>query len=654
MKKKVFIKLAVIVLIVVVAAICVDNMRICYREAKIVAENPAQADARVALKSLLSKPLLARHVIKRLLASESVDFSLEFRRRLYRELHRKYLDSYKDIILSDIREKLVTNRDLFSDGTLIASFPAAEDEEYQNSLAKWLSTADEHETATFYWTIEESPILKVTSADLKLQAQIKLEELLKMYSEDPEEISDYTMLNVGFFLEKMAKPELQFKDSIILCNYIEKINNCAKSIHKNTLEIINSIDVLIYMYSQCSDSLLRAEISSQLVEKNKIVALDHYKTIERSLTSVDRKTYLCNLAISGLDLKNFSLDDSFRGAVPRLVMYHIHDVAELPSFREYSSITGKDYFEIGKRFPLGVSMSEVQIKRLKRFCEEYKWHPGADDAYYRLASCAVQDRDWESSYDFIFQGLSRPDTDAHPYLKILMVYTLAVSGELSMQSDVELVLFDTLDNKNPVNHLVECNKMAFVLPKIVVKKDVVLATKILKYLQKNHRVGQEEWGMTLLAWESINTRTDEGWLHFYSELVSMSDNPTKLFNFIREDLKNNFYSCKLVDSWNGRTLVGNDTVDLTRKILVENSLIYQLFLNRSSYNSTELRKFYPILMHWLSYLCQEEFSNRMAEDVSVTVHEREVARWLVEAVKKQEWENCAEEDLDFLITLINS
>jgi len=654
MKSRGLVFLLTAVVIVITLAVLADRTRTTYQHGKVIARNPATPGAKDALETVLREPVVGKILVKKLLERRFPDFALEFRRRLYRQAFRGHIDAYRGVLLDDF-EKLVHGKSpILDDGTLIASFPDPSSTRYQDTLAAWTSRANEDQLASFYWALKESPVGTVTSADLRKESQRLAGKLIRDFRSNPDTDTDL-LVNTGFRLERMARPGLKTGDSEVLKTMSEALNNNWRSRNDEHLSAIDDAEAGVFLYQQCRDPIVRSWICARLVDAAPEVAARNYDAIKKTLSPIDDKAYLCHLAGTKVQIPGFKTDDAFRGSAPRIVTFNIYNIVDEPSFQIYATATGKAYFEEGKMLPLGRRLKESQVRGLTDFVTEFPWHPGADDAYFRLADSYFGARQTGQARLSVFKGLSSTDTDAHPYLKLLLVESLVAENEVP-RPDEAAGLISKLKFKGAqrgVDAMISTNKLAFLLPAMMVRGDPA-CRQAIECVKASHRVGHPFWKMSSLAWEAV-TDYRPGWVETHDKLSEYAGRPAELVKRLSKEPMMLDSVSGMPSNWDSLTLKLHPGLLEARTAMLRNSLIYQLFAwNKASGGSTG--DLGPLLVRWMTDLRKVPDDNMLQPKGAdgtfpLSAEEREVLQWLVDQVNSGKWKSYPRKELQNLLAL---
>jgi hypothetical protein len=152
-----------------------------------------------------------------------------------------------------------------------------------------------------------------------------------------------------------------------------------------------------------------------------------------------------------------------------------------------------DYKETGKTWPPSYvrgAPSQGEIASWKQFIQSYPWHPGTDDAFYRLAFSQFTQGDHAGAWATIKTYLKRdywPDNDADPYVYQLL-RCLVMASDIS---DGEMPFLPHMRNilSKPLMELVNDPEG---LDSVIASLDWFIANpKYIKYLNTERRTIQQ-------------------------------------------------------------------------------------------------------------------------------------------------------------------
>lgn len=263
----------------------------------------------------------------------------------------------------------------------------------------------------------------------------------------------------------------------------------------------NYVDLLFGLVSKTESSELARALAQRVGDKNAPLLLEiiHHvahrnildaeeiaKPILAGADSVMKKGVIVVLVRHGSVLGKRIIDQSFTGPSPRKTMYPNSTAYEHgnSASERYRVLATHDYKETGKTWPpsyLHGGPSQEEISGWKQFIESYPWHPGTDDAFYRLAFSQLSQGDQRGAWATVNAYVKRdywPDDDATPYV-YQVLRTLVMTSNVS---DDETPFIPHL--RNIVSHpMVTLVNDVDGLDSLIVSLDWFLANpKYIKYL----------------------------------------------------------------------------------------------------------------------------------------------------------------------------
>jgi len=195
---------------------------------------------------------------------------------------------------------------------------------------------------------------------------------------------------------------------------------------------------LLFLQTQYTEIFVAESALMGLVEKQKMnEAFTLAKPILDAHDSSLKKDLIVILLNHNFYPASGYLDSAFMGLSQRHVKFDSKDdYAPSHAVSDYQELAGRSYFGTAKQWPPLSPSGRAQAdepQAWQDYIRKYPWSPGTDDAYYHLCYWYLSHNQPNEAFSSVIDyfSVTRPDTDAEPWIRLVLNKLLKESDQIT-------------------------------------------------------------------------------------------------------------------------------------------------------------------------------------------------------------------------------